>query len=239
MLGDPDRDLALRAVELRLRLQHIERGAHRRRGRGIPGAFVILLPQPGAKALAAQRPGFAVAIDDEIGKCHAVARVEEPGGARHIEQNVGAHHGIRPFAGPRALLLFDRRPPRRGACDGGALSGRGSAATRSGSGAACTATGSVCSISRVCPQSLRATSRGSMPAAFHQPALVADPVQGAVVAAAERHHEFVADLAAERARLGEAQVVRVGGRAARRSGRAAGRRTAGAPCCGGAWARRA
>ena len=49
-----------------------------------------------------------------------------------------------------------------------------------------------------------------MPAAFHQRALVADPVQGAVVGAAERHHEFVADLAAERPRLGEAQVVRVG-----------------------------
>jgi hypothetical protein len=35
--------------------------------------------------------------------------------------------------------------------------------------------------------------------------LVADPVQGAVVRPAERHHELVADLAAERPRLGEAQ----------------------------------
>ena len=52
-----------------------------------------------------------------------------------------------------------------------------------------------------------------MPAPSTSP-LVADPVQGAVVAAAERHDEFVADLAAERARLGEPQVVRVGGRAA-------------------------
>ena len=46
----------------------------------------------------------------------------------------------------------------------------------------------------------------------HPPApLVADPVQGAVVRPAQRHHEFVADLAAQRPSLGEAQVVRVGG----------------------------
>jgi hypothetical protein len=34
-----------------------------------------LLAQPGAKALAAQRPSFSVAVDDEIGKAGAVACV--------------------------------------------------------------------------------------------------------------------------------------------------------------------
>jgi hypothetical protein len=32
------------------------------------------------KALATNRPGFPVTIDDEIGKAGAVARVKEPGG---------------------------------------------------------------------------------------------------------------------------------------------------------------
>jgi hypothetical protein len=36
-----------------------------------------LLAQPGLKALAAQRPGFPVAVDDEIGKAGAVDCVKE------------------------------------------------------------------------------------------------------------------------------------------------------------------
>src|SRR5215475_8856864 len=68
LLGEADRDLALRTVELGLRLKHIEGCVERRRARRIPGAFVVLLAQPTLKALAAKRPGFSVAVDDEIGK---------------------------------------------------------------------------------------------------------------------------------------------------------------------------
>ena len=49
----------------------------------------------------------------------------------------------------------------------------------------------------------------------HPPApLVADPVHGAVVCPAQRQHEFVADPAAERPLLGEAEMVWVAGLAA-------------------------
>jgi hypothetical protein len=53
-------------------------------------------PQPGLKALAAKRPGFPVAVDDEIGKAGAFACVKEPGGRRDIEEDVRAAHGVRP-----------------------------------------------------------------------------------------------------------------------------------------------
>ena len=73
-------------------------------------------------------------LDDEIGERGAVGGLEEPRGACHIEQNVGAHHGIRPLAAVRALLLLIRRPSGRGDRDGGALPEGGSAAAaRSGS----------------------------------------------------------------------------------------------------------
>ena len=70
------------------------------------------------------------------------------------------------------------------------------------------------SSSRVCFQSLRATLTGSMPAACHHARSSPDPVNRAVMHAAERHRELIAHLAAERARLREAQMMRVGGLAA-------------------------
>ena len=72
VLGEADRDVALRTIELGLRLKHIEGCVERGRARGIPGALVVVLAQPGLKALAAQRPGFPVAVDDEVGKAGAV-----------------------------------------------------------------------------------------------------------------------------------------------------------------------
>src|SRR5262249_12990215 len=73
VLGEAERDLALRTIELGLRLERIEGCVERGRARRIPGALVVVL-----KALAAQRPGFPLAIDDEIGKAGAVAAVTEP-----------------------------------------------------------------------------------------------------------------------------------------------------------------
>src|SRR5262249_10502094 len=96
LLGEADRDLALRTIELGLRLERIEGCVQRRRARRIPGALVVLLAQPGLKALAAQRPGFPVAVDDEIGKAGAVACVKEPGSRGDTEKDVRAAHSARP-----------------------------------------------------------------------------------------------------------------------------------------------
>jgi hypothetical protein len=82
-----------RTIELGLRLQHIERCVQRGRARRNPSALVVLLAQPGLKALAAKRPGFPVAVDDEVGKAGAVACVKESGGRCDIEENVRAAHG--------------------------------------------------------------------------------------------------------------------------------------------------
>ena len=158
MLGDPDRDLALRTIELRLRLEHIERRVQRRRAGRIPGPLVILLPQPGAKALAAQRPGFSVAIDDEIGKCRAVGRMEQPGGARNREEN------------SMLLTVFDRHPSALRKLIGALAPPMARVRLGSCSGSVAGPTGcrSCPPSSRVCFHSLRATLTGSMPAACHQ-----------------------------------------------------------------------
>src|SRR5262249_20116939 len=96
LFGKADRDFSVRTVELGLRLKHIEGCVERGRARGIPGALVVVLAQPGQKALAAQRPGFPVAVDDEVGKAGAVAAVKELGGRCDIEEDVRAAHGVRP-----------------------------------------------------------------------------------------------------------------------------------------------
>jgi hypothetical protein len=102
MLGEANRDLALRAVKLRLRFDHIEGSVQRARARCVPGPLVVLLTQPCTKAFAANRPGFPVTVDDEIGIGGAVGRVEEPGGGCDIQQDIGAAHGVRPS--PAGLL---------------------------------------------------------------------------------------------------------------------------------------
>src|SRR5262245_58883188 len=78
--------------QLGLRLEHIEGCIERGRARRIPGALVVLLAQPGQKVLDAQRPGFPVTIDDEIGKAGAVAGVKELGGRCDIEEDVCTAH---------------------------------------------------------------------------------------------------------------------------------------------------
>jgi hypothetical protein len=96
VLGEPKRDLVLRTIELGPRLERIEGCVERGRARRIPGPLVVLLAQPGLKAFAAKRPGFAAAIDDEVGKTGAIACVKEPGGRCDIEDDVRAAHGVRP-----------------------------------------------------------------------------------------------------------------------------------------------
>lgn len=114
-----------------------------------------------------KRTGTSTAIRQPSGP------VRKPGGACHIEQNVAAHHGIRPLAAPRALVLL-YRSSRRGIGEGAASPVRGPAFA-SGPGAACTGKGSACSTRRVCPQNVRAAWSGSMPVAFHQPSSLPTP----------------------------------------------------------------
>ena len=63
VLGDADVNRALGAVELRPRLEQVEGRIHAICARGIPRCLVILAPQPGAKAHAADRPSLAMPID--------------------------------------------------------------------------------------------------------------------------------------------------------------------------------
>ena len=52
--------------------------------------LVIAAPQPAAKALAADRPGFPVAIDQEIGIGGAGCGVKQPATRRNLGEHVGA-----------------------------------------------------------------------------------------------------------------------------------------------------
>ena len=63
--------------------------------------------------------------------------------------------------------------------------------------------------SRVCCHSRWAITAGSMPADFHHASLIAMPVNGPMVGAAERNGEFVADPAPHGSRLHEPQMVSV------------------------------
>ena len=63
-------------------------------------------------------------------------------------------------------------------------------------------------------QSSRAMGNGSMPTPAHHEALVAVAVQFAMMEATDRDRVFVADLAPDRARLGEANVMRLARRPA-------------------------
>jgi hypothetical protein len=57
-----------------LRLEHIEGCVERGRARRIPGT---LRWRSHARKPAAKRPGFAMAVDDEVGKTRVVACVKE------------------------------------------------------------------------------------------------------------------------------------------------------------------
>ena len=96
MLGEAERDLALGTIKLGLRFEYVKGCVQRSGARRIPGALVVLLAQPSLKALAAQRPGFSVAVDDEVGKARAVAGVKELGGRCDTEEDVRAAHSVRP-----------------------------------------------------------------------------------------------------------------------------------------------
>ena len=71
--------------------------------------------QPAAEALGADRPGFAMAVDVEIGEAGAVRRVEQLGRLREVDQDVG----LRRAAPARVAVLLgdglvERRHPAAG-----------------------------------------------------------------------------------------------------------------------------
>jgi len=155
-----------------------------------------LLAQPRLKALAAQRPGFSVTVDDEIGKAGAVACVKEPGGGCDTEKDVRAAHGVRPssaradgnFIGLRFrhtfLSLRARHEIRRLML--------------------------LRIIEPGLPPELTGDLDGVDAGRLPPRLLVAGAMNRTVMHAAERDGEFVAHLAAERPRLQVAKMMRIG-----------------------------
>ena len=80
-----------RRVELRPRLEQIELRANRLGAQRTSGGLVIATPQPAAKSLAPDWPGFAVTIDQEIGIDGAGGGVKELA----ARPKLGEHDGRR------------------------------------------------------------------------------------------------------------------------------------------------
>jgi hypothetical protein len=89
ILGEADMDGALRRLKLRPRFEQIELRGNRLPGQGASRGLVIAATQPTAKALAPDRPGFPVTIDQEIGKGGAGGGVKELLTRRNLGEHVG------------------------------------------------------------------------------------------------------------------------------------------------------
>src|SRR5262249_19287299 len=76
-------------IELGLGFQRIESRPELRWRWGSAGRFVITAPQPRPEPDAANRPGFPVAIDHEIGKGGAVGGVEQPRTGSQFDEHGG------------------------------------------------------------------------------------------------------------------------------------------------------
>jgi hypothetical protein len=70
-------------------LDHVERGLQGLRTRRAIRRLEKLPRQPAFKALGADRPGFPVPVDVEIGEGRAIGRMEQLGGLGKIDQDVG------------------------------------------------------------------------------------------------------------------------------------------------------
>ena len=109
---DADMDDALRRVEMRLRLDHVERRLQRLGTRRALRRLEEAARQPAAEALGADRPGLPVAVDVEIGEAGSVGRMEQFGRLREVDQDIGlrraAPANITAFLGDG---LVERRHP--------------------------------------------------------------------------------------------------------------------------------
>ena len=108
-------DLPFRRIEMRLGLDHVQRRLQRFRTRCAARLLEEAAGEPAAKTLSADRPGFAMAVDVEIGEAGAIRRVEQLGGLCEADQDIGLR---RPAPAWRPALLGDgvieRRHPASG-----------------------------------------------------------------------------------------------------------------------------
>ena len=101
--GDANMNRALDGVEMRLGLDHVERRLQRLRIRRAIGLLEEGARQPAGEALRADGPGLAMAVDVEIGVAGSVRRMEQIGGLREPEQDIGLR--LRPRAWSHAAFL--------------------------------------------------------------------------------------------------------------------------------------
>jgi len=136
-------DGALRPIELRSGFEEIKKQSDGPGTGHAGGSLVVLTPQPGSKATAANGPGFPVPVDHEICECHAADGVEE----LWFDIQIGEHIERRYAC---ALVLSDPETVTNPV------------------GSAARSRRVARSLRRVFLQSWRATLIGSMPACFHQ-----------------------------------------------------------------------
>ena len=108
-------DLPFRRIEMRLRLDHVQRRLQRLRTRRAARLLEEAAGEPAAKALGADRPGFAMAVDVEVGKAGAVRGVEQLGGLGEVDQDIGLRRPAPAWC--PALLgdgVIERRHPASG-----------------------------------------------------------------------------------------------------------------------------
>ena len=96
LLGDTYVNSAPGRIELGLGFQRIEGGPELRWRWGSAGRFLITAPQPRPEPDAANRPGFRVAVDHEIGKGGAIGGVEQLRTGGQLDEHGGRRH--RPVA---------------------------------------------------------------------------------------------------------------------------------------------
>ncbi len=100
---------------MRLGLDDVQRRLQRLRTRRAARRLEEAPRQPAAETLGADRPGFAVAVDFEVGEAGAVRGVEQFGGLREVDQDVGLR---RPAPAGVAAFLGDGLVERRHAAAG-------------------------------------------------------------------------------------------------------------------------
>jgi len=138
-------DGALRPIELSSGFEEIKKLFDGSGTGNAAGSLIVLTPQPGSKASAANGPGFPVPVDHEICECRAADGVEE----LWFDIQIGEHIERR-YAGTLVAAPSNRNVV---ADPVGPVTGSLRVAR---------------SLRRVFLHSLRATLIGSMPACFHQ-----------------------------------------------------------------------
>jgi hypothetical protein len=102
--ADANMDLPFRRIEMRLGLDDVQRRLKRFRTWRTAHLLEESAGEPAAEALAADRPGFAMAIDIEVGEAGAVRCVEQFGGLGEADQDIGLR---RPAPACIAIFLGD------------------------------------------------------------------------------------------------------------------------------------